>query len=88
MILVRICLNVGCGSYFSFIYHLFLINCFILFYIRVVLQVGDGEDVRLLAANLQPWAIFLDFDRTLATTRGGGSPLVQRMLLCSVCRAV
>ena len=40
-------------------------------------QVGDGEDVRLLAATLQPWAVFLDFDRTLATTRGGGSPLVR-----------
>ena len=36
---------------------------------------GDGEDVLALVARLRPHAVFLDFDRTLATTRGGGSPL-------------
>eukprot|EP00936_MAST-01D_sp_MAST-1D-sp1_P000855 g855.t1 len=36
---------------------------------------GDSEDVLALAEALQPGHIFLDFDRTLATTRGGGSPL-------------
>merc|ERR1712232_502079 len=36
---------------------------------------GDGEDVWQLVAQLQPAAIFLDFDRTLATTKAGASPL-------------
>ena len=37
---------------------------------------GDGEDVAAMALDLQPDVVFLDFDRTLCTTRGGGSPLV------------
>ena len=37
---------------------------------------GDGEDVAALAHDLKPDVVFLDFDRTLCTTRGGGSPLV------------
>ncbi|CAK0883574.1 unnamed protein product [Prorocentrum cordatum] len=36
---------------------------------------GDGEDVWELVGRLRPAAVFLDFDRTLATTRAGGSPL-------------
>ena len=35
---------------------------------------GDGSDVAALAASLQPRAVFIDFDRTLCTTKGG-SPL-------------
>ena len=35
---------------------------------------GDGEDVASLVASLQPAAVFLDFDRTLCSTKGG-SPL-------------
>jgi hypothetical protein len=37
---------------------------------------GDGEDVQCLVERLSPAAIYLDFDRTLCTTKGGGSPLV------------
>lgn len=36
---------------------------------------GDGEDVWELVGRLRPTVVFLDFDRTLATTRAGGSPL-------------
>eukprot|EP00927_Polykrikos_kofoidii_P059829 TRINITY_DN54952_c0_g1_i1.p1 TRINITY_DN54952_c0_g1~~TRINITY_DN54952_c0_g1_i1.p1 ORF type:complete len:653 (-),score=94.80 TRINITY_DN54952_c0_g1_i1:68-2026(-) len=37
---------------------------------------GDGEDVWQIALQLRPALIFLDFDRTLATTKAGASPLV------------
>ena len=36
---------------------------------------GDGEDVANMVEALKPYVVFLDFDRTLATTKGGGSPL-------------
>lgn len=36
---------------------------------------GDGEMVTALAALYSPEAVFLDFDRTLCTTKSGGSPL-------------
>ena len=36
---------------------------------------GDGEEVCRLATLLQPAFIFLDWDRTFCSTRGGGSPL-------------
>eukprot|EP01062_Namystynia_karyoxenos_P053018 TRINITY_DN42729_c0_g1_i3.p2 TRINITY_DN42729_c0_g1~~TRINITY_DN42729_c0_g1_i3.p2 ORF type:complete len:354 (+),score=124.43 TRINITY_DN42729_c0_g1_i3:935-1996(+) len=36
---------------------------------------GDGDEVAALLATLRPDAVFLDFDRTLATTKTGGSPL-------------
>ena len=36
---------------------------------------GDGGDVAALAAALRPTALLLDFDRTLCSTKGGGSPL-------------
>ncbi len=36
---------------------------------------GDGEEVRRLANLLQPAVIYLDWDRTFCSTRGGGSPL-------------
>jgi len=36
---------------------------------------GDGEDVWQLVGQLTPAIVFLDFDRTLATTKAGGSPL-------------
>ncbi|CAE8647499.1 unnamed protein product, partial [Polarella glacialis] len=36
---------------------------------------GDGEDVWQLASQRQPAVIFLDFDRTLCTTKAGASPL-------------
>ena len=36
---------------------------------------GDGSDVAALAAALRPAALLLDFDRTLCSTKGGGSPL-------------
>ena len=36
---------------------------------------GDSSDVLTLVEQVRPEHIFLDFDRTLATTRGGGSPL-------------
>eukprot|EP00668_Euglena_longa_P032816 GGOE01042270.1.p1 GENE.GGOE01042270.1~~GGOE01042270.1.p1 ORF type:complete len:634 (+),score=101.69 GGOE01042270.1:23-1903(+) len=37
---------------------------------------GDGELVTDLVEQLQPAAVFLDFDRTVASTRSGGDPLV------------
>lgn len=37
---------------------------------------GDGEDVWQAVGQLQPAVIFLDFDRMLATTKNGASPLV------------
>lgn len=37
---------------------------------------GDGEVVLDIAARLRPTRIALDFDRTLATTRSGGLPVV------------
>mmetsp|Transcript_3686 Transcript_3686/g.13616 ORF Transcript_3686/g.13616 Transcript_3686/m.13616 type:complete len:666 (-) Transcript_3686:106-2103(-) len=37
---------------------------------------GDGEDVWQVVGHWQPAAVFLDFDRTLATTKRGGSPLI------------
>lgn len=36
---------------------------------------GDGEDVAIMVERIKPHVVFLDFDRTLATTKGGGSPL-------------
>ena len=36
---------------------------------------GDGGDVAALAATLRPAALLLDFDRSLCSTKGGGSPL-------------
>lgn len=36
---------------------------------------GDGEDVWQLVGQAQPAIVFLDFDRTLATTKAGASPL-------------
>lgn len=36
---------------------------------------GDGEDVWQLVGHLRPDVVFLDFDRTLATTKSGASPL-------------
>merc|ERR1712129_19378 len=36
---------------------------------------GDSEDVWQLVGQLRPDVIFLDFDRTLATTKAGASPL-------------
>ena len=35
---------------------------------------GDGHDVAVLAATLRPSHLYVDFDRTLCSTRGG-SPL-------------
>ena len=32
---------------------------------------GDGEDVQCLVERLKPKAIYIDFDRTLCTTKGG-----------------
>jgi hypothetical protein len=37
---------------------------------------GEGEDARLLVEVLAPHALFVDFDRTLASTRSGANPLV------------
>ena len=37
---------------------------------------GDGEDVAMLIDSLKPHAIFFDFDRTVATTKGGANPLL------------
>eukprot|EP00439_Symbiodinium_sp_Y106_P024433 s7257_g2.t7 len=42
---------------------------------RCCLLRGDGEDVWQTAAQHQPDVIFLDFDRTLCTTKAGASPL-------------
>eukprot|EP00928_Gymnodinium_smaydae_P056136 TRINITY_DN39563_c0_g1_i1.p1 TRINITY_DN39563_c0_g1~~TRINITY_DN39563_c0_g1_i1.p1 ORF type:complete len:656 (+),score=61.41 TRINITY_DN39563_c0_g1_i1:87-2054(+) len=39
---------------------------------------GDGEHVRQVAAEVKPSRICLDFDRTLATTRSGGMPIVGK----------
>eukprot|EP00933_Yihiella_yeosuensis_P052295 TRINITY_DN5031_c0_g1_i3.p2 TRINITY_DN5031_c0_g1~~TRINITY_DN5031_c0_g1_i3.p2 ORF type:complete len:282 (-),score=52.24 TRINITY_DN5031_c0_g1_i3:83-928(-) len=39
---------------------------------------GDGEHVRDLAARLRPSFIALDFDRTLATSRSGGEPIIGK----------
>ncbi|CAL1142046.1 unnamed protein product [Cladocopium goreaui] len=36
---------------------------------------GDGEDVWQLVVQRQPSLVFLDFDRTLCTTKAGASPL-------------
>lgn len=36
---------------------------------------GDGEEVLRIAALLQPSTVYLDWDRTFCSTRGGGSPL-------------
>eukprot|EP00931_Biecheleriopsis_adriatica_P108516 TRINITY_DN82840_c0_g1_i1.p1 TRINITY_DN82840_c0_g1~~TRINITY_DN82840_c0_g1_i1.p1 ORF type:complete len:694 (+),score=148.12 TRINITY_DN82840_c0_g1_i1:34-2115(+) len=36
---------------------------------------GDGEDVWQLVDQRQPTVVFLDFDRTLCTTKAGASPL-------------
>ena len=36
---------------------------------------GDGEDTEALCIRVKPDAIFLDWDRTFCTTRGGASPL-------------
>ena len=37
---------------------------------------GDGEAVLAACEEWSPTALFLDFDRTLCTTRGGANPLV------------
>lgn len=37
---------------------------------------GDGEVVSAICAEARPAAVFLDFDRTLCSTRTGGSPLI------------
>lgn len=42
---------------------------------RCCLLRRDGEDVWQIAAQHQPDVIFLDFDRTLCTTKAGASPL-------------
>eukprot|EP01001_Neometanema_parovale_P007613 NODE_3909_length_1143_cov_19.492157_g3719_i0.p1 GENE.NODE_3909_length_1143_cov_19.492157_g3719_i0~~NODE_3909_length_1143_cov_19.492157_g3719_i0.p1 ORF type:complete len:266 (+),score=18.89 NODE_3909_length_1143_cov_19.492157_g3719_i0:339-1136(+) len=39
------------------------------------LMQGTGEDCLALAQKIDPKAIFLDFDRTVATTKAGGNPL-------------
>jgi hypothetical protein len=36
---------------------------------------GDGEDVSALVERLRPRCLFLDFDRTVCSTKAGGSPL-------------
>jgi hypothetical protein len=36
---------------------------------------GDGEDVAALVDRLKPHSLFLDFDRTVCSTKAGGSPL-------------
>jgi hypothetical protein len=38
----------------------------------------DGEDVVALVERLKPQVLFLDFDRTICTTKKGSSPLVGR----------
>ena len=38
---------------------------------------GDGEDVVALVQSVDADAVFLDFDRTLATTKRGASPLAN-----------
>ncbi|CAJ1363666.1 unnamed protein product [Effrenium voratum] len=42
---------------------------------RCKLLRGDGEDVWQLVMQRQPSFVFLDFDRTLCTTKAGASPL-------------
>jgi hypothetical protein len=37
---------------------------------------GEGEEARLLVEVLAPHAVFVDFDRTLASTKSGANPLV------------
>jgi hypothetical protein len=39
---------------------------------------GDGEDVAAIVEATAAAAVFLDFDRTLSTTKSGGSPLTGR----------
>ena len=39
---------------------------------------GDGEDVAALVESEQPRAVFLDFDRTLCTTKSGANPMRGR----------
>ena len=41
---------------------------------RVRVRCGDGEDVAALVESEQPRAVFLDFDRTLCTTKSGANP--------------
>jgi hypothetical protein len=36
---------------------------------------GDGDDVQELIHRLSPDVLFLDFDRTICSTKTGGSPL-------------
>ena len=36
---------------------------------------ADGEEVSCLTSQLEPHALFFDFDRTFATTRSGGNPM-------------
>jgi len=38
---------------------------------------GDGDDVVALVQRVGAYVVFLDFDRTLATTKRGGSPLAN-----------
>jgi len=51
---------------------------------------GDGEDAWQLVGQLRPAAVFLDFDRTLCTTKAGASPLQGQHSvdpdLAAVCR--
>ena len=35
---------------------------------------GDGEDVAALVERIDPHVVFIDFDRTLCTTKSGASP--------------
>ena len=41
------------------------------------LERGDGEDVAALVSRVGAHAVFLDFDRTLCSTKRGGSPLAN-----------
>lgn len=43
---------------------------------RCALLRGDGEDVWQIVGDSKPAVVFLDFDRTLATTKSGASPLL------------
>eukprot|EP00040_Diaphanoeca_grandis_P029821 m.175417 g.175417 ORF g.175417 m.175417 type:complete len:648 (+) comp31818_c0_seq1:216-2159(+) len=36
---------------------------------------GDGEDVAAMVENFRPYVVCLDFDRTVASTKGGANPL-------------
>ncbi|CAD7941713.1 unnamed protein product [Amoebophrya sp. A25] len=42
---------------------------------------GDGEDVSQLAASLRPTHLFLDFDRTISSTKCGSDPLQREYVV-------